>query len=142
MGSLREDILPFVGPRRRNDGSFEFFGYGLVHFVEMLMVLARVALDGLPDDYCIPSFLAHLRKGLNSLLMMVTVEEVDVYELHLADSFSNDDLLDITFMLDDPGRSANLLVSRVGVDLIDPDLLAGESAEADESVSGQESDTD
>ena len=45
-------------------------------------------------------------------------------------------------MLDDPGRSANLLVSRVGVDLIDADLLAGESAEADESVSGQESETD
>ena len=96
----------------------------------------------MPDDYCIPSFLAHLWKGLISLLSLVTGGEVDVNAFHLADSFSTDDLLDITFMLDDPGRSANLLVSRVGVDLIDPDLLAGESAEADESVSGQESDTD
>ena len=110
--------------------------------VEMLMVLARVALDGLPDDYCIPSFVDYVWRGLISLLSLVTAGEADIKGFHLAGPFSTDDLLNITFMLDDPGKSANLLVSRVGVDLIDPDLLAGESAEADESVIGQESDTD
>ena len=137
MSSRRDDILPVVGPRQRDDGTLEFFGYGLVHFVVMLMVIARVALDGLPDGYCIPGFLAFLRTGLNALLRMVTIDGVDADELHMAGAISDDDLLDITFLLDDPGRSADLLVNRVGVDLIDPDLLAGESAEADESVSGQ-----
>ena len=75
-------------------------------------------------------------------MSLVTAGEADINAFHLAGPFSTDDLLSITFMLDDPGKSADLLVSRVGVDLIDPDLLAGESAEAAESVSDQESDTD
>ena len=109
----------------KDDGTLVFFGYGLIHFVEQLMVIARVALDGLPDGYCIPSFLAFLRWGLKALLRKIAADEVEGKTL-LADSFSDDDLLDITFLLDDQTRSADLVVTRVSVGAINPELLAGQ----------------
>ena len=122
MGSQSEDILPFVGPRQRSDGNLEFFGCDLIHLVEQAMVQGRVALEGLPEDFNIPRFMAHLRRGLSVLLSNVTVNG-----MRLTDTFSDDDILDFYFLLDDPERSADLVVFRVGVDLFDPMDLAGDS---------------